>query len=71
MSDIKIPNATASQLRPLAASLNLTMSRGIGQEQKLGSIPALLNVLGLCYEAEPERVEKLMRQALRMQLAKE
>jgi hypothetical protein len=66
VSDIKIPNETAAQLRPLAAALNLKMKRGPGLVAEFGSIPALLVMLGTCYEAEPERVEQLMRQALRM-----
>lgn len=64
MADIKVHNAVAASLRPLAASLNFKMSRGPGMLHEMGSIPGLLSGLAEAYESDPDGTRDLFSQIL-------
>ena len=64
MSDIKIPNEVASQLRPLAAALGFKMSRGPGMFAEMGSIPGLWAAIAEAYNDDPKAVVDLVGQIL-------
>lgn len=64
MSNIKVPNEVAAQLRPLAATLGFKMKRGPGKIEEMGSLPGLISAISQAYRGDPDAVLMLVQQIL-------